>query len=139
MLGSQAVGYSANPMFPTSQLPYNIQSGITFNQPYSSQPLNYGAMGNLLAQQQFLATMANLQHLSNVNMQDADVAQIAGTKGSSPLPNVFQSNFLNQTPSSMINNSKKEETKAFDFISVSLGYALEFATWNPNFVLNFAF
>jgi hypothetical protein len=79
-------------------------------------------MGTLLAQQQLLATMANFQHLSNVNMRDDDVAQMVGPNGNSPLPDIFQPNFASQTPSSMINNSKKEDnTKAFDFISVSSG------------------
>ncbi|KAG4380778.1 hypothetical protein GLYMA_15G018300v4 [Glycine max] len=90
MLGTQAVGFN---------------------------PLNYGAMGNLLAQQQFLATMANFQHLNNVNKNDGSTAQNAGSNGKTPLPDIFQSKFSTQTPSSMISNSKKEETKAFDFIS----------------------
>ncbi|KAI4355607.1 hypothetical protein L6164_004364 [Bauhinia variegata] len=117
MLGSQTVGFNANPMFPTGHLPYNFQPGIMFNQPYSSQPLNYGAMGSLLVQQQFLATMANFQHLGHLSMQDTGVADIAGTNGRTPLPDVFQPNFTTQTPSSVGNSSKKEDTKAFDFIS----------------------
>ncbi|KAG5026014.1 hypothetical protein AAZX31_08G200300 [Glycine max] len=117
MLSSQPMGFNVNPMFPTGPMPYNMQPGFMLNQPYSSQPLNYSAMGTLLAQQQFLATMANFQHLSNVNMQDDGVAQMAGPNGRSPLPDIFQPNFQTQTPSSMINTSRKEETKAFDFIS----------------------
>ncbi|CAJ2663886.1 unnamed protein product [Trifolium pratense] len=126
MLGSQAqpVGFNGNPLFPTGHLPYNMQPGIMLNQPYPSQPLNYGAMGTLLAQQQLLATMANFQHLSNVNMRDDGVAQMVGPNGNSPLPDIFQPNFASQTPSSMINNSKKEDnTKAFDFISDHLSSA----------------
>ncbi|KAL1292970.1 hypothetical protein AAHE18_19G038200 [Arachis hypogaea] len=34
-----------------------------------------------------------------------------------PLPDIFQPNFSNQPPTSLMNNSKKEDTKAFDFIS----------------------
>ncbi|XP_028789459.1 protein MODIFIED TRANSPORT TO THE VACUOLE 1 [Neltuma alba] len=117
MLNSQAVGSNANPMFPTGHLPYNAQPGIMLNHMYPSQPLNYNAMGSLLAQQQFLATMANFQHLSNVSMQDAAVAQMAGTSGRMPMPDIFQPNFPTQTPTSMISSSKKEDTKAFDFIS----------------------
>ncbi|XP_054781272.1 protein MODIFIED TRANSPORT TO THE VACUOLE 1 [Prosopis cineraria] len=117
MLNSQAVGFNANPMFPTGHLPYNVQPGIMLSHTYPSQPLNYSAMGSLLAQQQFLATMANFQHLGNVSMQDAGVAQIAGTDGRMPMPDIFQSNFPTQTPTSMISSSKKEDTKAFDFIS----------------------
>lgn len=120
MLNPQAVGFNANPMFPTGNLPYNMQPGIMLNHMYPSQPLNYNAMGSLLAQQQFLATMANFQHLSNVSMQDASVAQIAGNSDRMPMPDIFQSNFPTQTPTStMISNTKKEDSKAFDFISVS--------------------
>lgn len=122
MLGSQPVGFNVNPVFPTGHLPY-MQPGIMLNQPYPSQPLNYGAMGTLLAQQQFLATMANFQHLSNVNMRDDAVSQMVGPNGNSPLPDIFQPSFAPQTPSSMINNPKKEDTKAFDFISDHLASA----------------
>ncbi|MED6118877.1 hypothetical protein PIB30_006666 [Stylosanthes scabra] len=117
MLGSQTAGFNVNPMFPTGQLPYGVQPGMMLNHPYASQPFNYGAMGTLLAQQQLLATMANFQHLNNANMQNASAAQMAGPNGSSPLPDIFQPNFSNQTPTSLMNNSKKEDTKAFDFIS----------------------
>ncbi|KAK7271932.1 hypothetical protein RJT34_28210 [Clitoria ternatea] len=117
MPGSQAVGSNVNPMFPSGHLPYTMRPGIILNQPYSSEPLNYGVMGNLLAQQQFLATMNNFQHLNNANKQDGSTAQIAGPNGRTPLPDIFQSNFSTQSPSSMIKSSKKEETKAFDFIS----------------------
>ncbi|RDY01569.1 VHS domain-containing protein [Mucuna pruriens] len=125
MLGSQAVGFNVNSMFPSGHLPYTMQPGIMLNQPYSSQPLNYGAMGNLLAQQQFLATMSNFQHLNNVNKHDDSTAQNAGPNGRTPIPDIFQSKFSTQTPSSMINSSKKEETKAFDFISDHLATAYD--------------
>ncbi|KAK4267422.1 hypothetical protein QN277_024205 [Acacia crassicarpa] len=120
ILGSQATGYNINPMLSTGHMPYGIQPGVMtnhMNQLYSTQPLNYGAVGNLFARQQFLATMANFQHINNVNMHDASVAQNGGAKGTTPLPDIFQSNFASQAPSSVINNTKKEENKAFDFIS----------------------
>ncbi|XP_028756190.1 protein MODIFIED TRANSPORT TO THE VACUOLE 1 [Neltuma alba] len=120
ILASQATGYNVNPMIPSGHMPYGIQTGLMtnhMNQLYSTQSHNYGAIGNLLAQQQFLATMVNFQHVNNVNMQGASVAQIGGAEGTKPLPDIFQSNFASQAPSSVINNSKKEENKAFDFIS----------------------
>ncbi|RYR40727.1 hypothetical protein Ahy_A09g046465 isoform A [Arachis hypogaea] len=117
MLGSQTAGFNVNPMFPTGQLPYGVQPGMMLNHPYASQPFNYGAMGTLLAQQQLFATMANFQHLNNANMQNASAAQMTGPNGSTPLPDIFQPNFSNQPPTSLMNNSKKEDTKAFDFIS----------------------
>lgn len=124
MLGSQSFGFNVNPMIPTSHIPYSIQPGAMLNPLYSSQSLNYGAMGSLLAQQQLLATMANFQHINNVNLQGASVAQTGGAKGATPLPDIFQPNFASQNPTSMINSSKKEETKAFDFISVSIGISI---------------
>ncbi|XP_028757291.1 protein MODIFIED TRANSPORT TO THE VACUOLE 1 [Neltuma alba] len=120
ILGSQANGYNVNPIIHSGHIPYGIQPGLMtnhMNQLYSTQSHNYGAIGNLLAQQQFLATMANFQHVNNVNMHGASVAQIGGAEGTKPLPDLFQSNFASQAPSSVIKNSKKEETKAFDFIS----------------------
>ncbi|KAJ4831725.1 hypothetical protein Tsubulata_038276 [Turnera subulata] len=121
MLGPQAMGMNATPMFPPGSMPYNIPPAMMFNPAIHSQPINYGAMGNLLAQQQFLATMSNLQQLSNLNAQNAAGRQAAGTIGggySSPLPDIFQPSFPNQAPTSMMNNTKKEDTRAFDFISV---------------------
>ncbi|KAL2982349.1 hypothetical protein AAZX31_13G336800 [Glycine max] len=125
MLGTQAVGFDVNSIFPSGHPPCTVQPGIMLNQSYSSQPLNYGAMGNLLAQQQLLATMANFQHLNNVNKNDGGTAQNAGSNGKTPLPDIFQSKFSTQAPSSMINSSKKEETKAFDFISDHLATACD--------------
>ncbi|XP_027926645.1 protein MODIFIED TRANSPORT TO THE VACUOLE 1 [Vigna unguiculata] len=122
MLGSQAVGFNVNSVFPSGHPSYAAQPGIMLNQPYSSQPLNY-AMGNLLAQQQFLATMTNFQHLNNVTRHDTSSARNDGSNERTPLPDIFQSKFATQTPSSMINSSKKEETKAFDFISDHLATA----------------
>ncbi|KAG2371113.1 VHS domain-containing protein [Vigna angularis] len=123
MLGSQAVGFNVNSVFPSGHPSYTAQPGIMLNQPYSSQPLNCGAMGNLLAQQQFLATVTNFQNLNIVNRHDASSAKNAGSNERTPLPDIFQSKFSAQTPSSMISSSKKEETKAFDFISDHLATA----------------
>lgn len=136
MLGSQAIGFNVNPMFPTGHLPYSVHPGVMMNQLCSSQPLNYGAMGNLLAQQQFLATMANFQQIDNANLQNASMAQIGGAKGTAPLPDIFQSNFASQNPNSIVNSSKKEETKAFDFISVSMGiFIIPFVGFNIRIVM----
>ncbi|KAK9266805.1 hypothetical protein L1049_025278 [Liquidambar formosana] len=126
ILGSQAAGINANATFPMGSMLYNMPPGFMYNQAFPSQPINYSAMGNLLAQQQFLATMANFQHLGNLSSQNAGGVHTAGTMEggfSSPLPDVFNPNFPTQTPTTMMNNSKKEETKAFDFISDHLAAA----------------
>ncbi|KAI8009878.1 Protein MODIFIED TRANSPORT TO THE VACUOLE 1 [Camellia lanceoleosa] len=65
--------------------------------------------------------MSNFQQVGNLQSQNTGVSHAAGTKGvySSPLPDIFNPNSLTRTPSSVMNSSKKEETKAFDFISCS--------------------
>lgn len=121
MFSSQTAVTNANAMFPFGAMPYNIPSGFIFNPTFSSQPMNYAAMGSLFAQQQLLAKMSDLQHLGDMNAQNAGVGHFSGTELNSPaLPDIFKSNFPAQTPSSLMNSSKKEETRAFDFISVSL-------------------
>ncbi|KAG7997752.1 hypothetical protein I3843_01G225700 [Carya illinoinensis] len=117
MFSSQMAMKNANSKFLPGAMSYNIPPGFMFNPAYSSQPINYAALGSLFAQQQLLAS---LQHFGNLNAQNAGISHVDGINGanySSPLPDVFQSNFATQTPSSMMNGSKKEETRAFDFIS----------------------
>ncbi|GMI82085.1 MODIFIED TRANSPORT TO THE VACUOLE1 [Hibiscus trionum] len=119
ILGSQATGMTTNPMFPLGTMPYVIPPGpgIMLNPAFSSQPMNYGAMGSFFAQQQLLATMSNLQHFGNLNAQNIGINHVSsGSDGGSPLPDIFQSNFPTQMTSSMMNSSKKEDTRAFDFI-----------------------
>ncbi|XWS20246.1 hypothetical protein CRYUN_Cryun31cG0083800 [Craigia yunnanensis] len=124
ILGSQATGMNANPVFPLGTMPYAIPPGIILNPAFSSQPMNYGAMGSFFAQQQLLATMSNLQHFGNLNAQNVSINHVSnGSNGGSSLPDIFQSNFPTQMPSSMMNSSKKEDTRAFDFISDHLAAA----------------
>jgi hypothetical protein len=121
MFSSPTAATNANAMFPFGAMPYNIPSGFMFNPAFSSQPMNYAAMGSLFAQQQLLAKMSELQPLGDMNGQNVGVGHFSGTDVaySSALPDIFKPNFTTQTPSSLMNSSKKEETRAFDFISVS--------------------
>ncbi|KAL8096466.1 protein MODIFIED TRANSPORT TO THE VACUOLE 1 [Apium graveolens] len=122
--GAQIAG--TNPMLPAGTMPYNMSPGIMFNPAIPSQPINYGAMGNLLAQQQFLAAMSNYQQLGNLHPQNSGYSQAVETQGggySSALPDVFNSTLPVQTSTSVMNGSKKEETRAFDFISDHLAAA----------------
>ncbi|XAR67693.1 hypothetical protein NMG60_11002564 [Bertholletia excelsa] len=117
VLGS---GMNVNSMFPLGSMAYNIPSGLMFNPAFLPQPMNYGMMGNFFTQQQLLATMSNFQQVGNLQPQTAGVSPASGTKGgaySSPLPDIFNPYIPTQAPSSMMSSSKKEETKAFDFIS----------------------
>ncbi|PSS17945.1 VHS domain-containing protein [Actinidia chinensis var. chinensis] len=126
ILGPQAVGLNANSMFPLDPMAYNIPPGLMLNPAFPSQAMNYSAMGSFFTHQQFLATMSNIQQLGHLQSQNAGVNHFAGTNGgayASPIPDIFNPNVPTQTPSSMMNNSKKEETKAFDFISDHLAAA----------------
>ncbi|XP_024980213.1 VHS domain-containing protein At3g16270-like isoform X2 [Cynara cardunculus var. scolymus] len=117
---SQAPGIAANPMFPMDPMTYNaLSSGLMLNPtPFASQTVNYGAMSSLLAQQQFLSAMSNLQQMGNLQSQNIGASNASGTQvaeHTSALPDIFNPSIATQTP--MMNNSKKEDTRAFDFIS----------------------
>ncbi|KAI3451670.1 hypothetical protein Pfo_008335 [Paulownia fortunei] len=122
-LASQAAGINATPMFPLGAMGYNFPSGLMFNPAFASQPMNYSAMGSLFAQQQFLATMSNFQQLGN--LQSNTSISAAGSNGgnSSPFPDIFNPGMATQPPTSLMKDSKREETKAFDFISDHLAAA----------------
>ncbi|GKV27142.1 hypothetical protein SLEP1_g36346 [Rubroshorea leprosula] len=62
--------------------------------------INYVALGNFFAQQPLLATMSNLQHFANLNAKNPGISNGSETNGgySSPLPDIFQSNFPNPAP-----------------------------------------
>jgi ribonuclease Z len=95
-------------------LQYNMSPQM-FGQSFSGQQLNYGAMEALLAQQQQLLQNfgnfnAGLGHLSFNSMNGANAAGI---------PDIFNSsNQPQHVP--VMSNSKKDETKAFDFVSVCI-------------------
>nr|XP_043609977.1 protein MODIFIED TRANSPORT TO THE VACUOLE 1 [Erigeron canadensis] len=114
MLQFQAPGITQNPMLPMDPNAYNaISSGMMFNpMAFASQPINYAAMSNFLAQQQFLSTMSNLQQAGNLQSQN-----IGTSSNSSAFPDIFNPVIGNQAPTSTMNGSKKDDTKAFDFIS----------------------
>ncbi|CAI9108854.1 OLC1v1008553C1 [Oldenlandia corymbosa var. corymbosa] len=122
MITPQAIGMNSNPMFSVGDTPYSLAPGFMLNPSFATQPVNYNAMASLLAQQQLLATMSNFQQLGNLQ---SNPGAVAGPNGSysSPLPDIFNPSLPNQTPPSMISTSKKEETKAFDFISDHLAAA----------------
>lgn len=115
---------NANTMLPMGSIPYSMPPGMLFNQFYPAAQVNYGAMSGFLAQQQFMAAMANLQSIGNLNPNNAGGGNVAGTLGvdASPLPDIFNSNMPAQT-STVTMNAPKEETKAFDFITDHLTQA----------------
>ena len=95
-----------------------LPSGMMFNPAFSSQPMGYAPTGNFFAQQNLVSAMSNYQQFGNPHLQSSGGS--AGNGGySSPLPDIFQPNLATQPSSSVMNSSKKEDTRAFDFISVS--------------------
>ncbi|KAM3348342.1 hypothetical protein ACQJBY_021935 [Aegilops geniculata] len=94
---------------------YNLSPQM-FGQSFAGQQLNYGAMEALLAQQQQL-----LQNLGNFNAGLGHPAFNSMSGGNaSGMPDIFNSS--NQPPHqvAVMSNSKKDETKAFDFVSVCI-------------------
>ncbi|KAH7657830.1 ENTH/VHS domain-containing protein [Dioscorea alata] len=113
-----------NPMMGSNAFPtlaqYSMPPNIMFNQVFPTNQMDYAAMGAYIAQQQLL-----FQNLGTLNPGFAHAAGNVneGSYGS-PLPDIFQlsSNPI-QMPAAMSASSKKEETKAFDFISDHLSAA----------------
>ncbi|XP_068655010.1 protein MODIFIED TRANSPORT TO THE VACUOLE 1-like [Aristolochia californica] len=117
-----------NPLFALGAMQYNIPSNVMFDPAFGSQTVNYNILGSFLAQQQLLTTMSNFQNLGNHSGQvHPGLSLSAGghLEGmSSPHPDIFnvtnnQAHSLTTTASSI----KKEDTKAFDFISEHLSAA----------------
>lgn len=107
---------NSNTSFPLGSYgQHNNSPNFVFN-PAAFSP-NYSAMNSVIAQQQLFAAMSNHQHLGHVT---AVPAANPGHEGSSfPLPDIFHYTYSSaQTASSMPTNMKREETRAFDFVSV---------------------
>lgn len=113
---SQAAEMNANPTFPF---------GFMYNPAFASEPMNYSAMGSHFSQQQFLATMPNFHQLGN--LQSITGINAPGPEGwnSSPFPDIFNPGIATQPPTSLMNGSKREDTKAFDFITDHMASAHE--------------
>ncbi|XP_076892645.1 protein MODIFIED TRANSPORT TO THE VACUOLE 1-like [Bidens hawaiensis] len=128
ILKSQA-SQGVNPMFPMNPMAYNaLPSGLMFNPAmFGSQQMIYGAMSSILAQQQFLASMNNLQQMGNLQVHNMGVNNASGSQvggyDSAALPDIFNPAVATQPPTSTMNSSKKEDTRAFDFISDHLAAA----------------
>ncbi|GER46524.1 VHS domain-containing protein [Striga asiatica] len=117
--GIASQGMNANPMFPVGAMAYNLPPGVMFNPAaFTSQPMNYSDMGTLFAQQQqFLTTLSNFQQLGSLQSNKSMNAGGSRVGNSSPLPDIFNPVIATEPPASLMNGSKKEDTRAFDFIS----------------------
>ncbi|PKA61272.1 VHS domain-containing protein [Apostasia shenzhenica] len=107
----------SNAYYPVATMQLNMQPNIMFSPAFTTQSINYGAMGAFIAQQQML--FQNFGNSSRGYSSSDGILKDAGY--TPPLPDIFQlsSNPI-QTHSTVISTSKKEETKAFDFISEHL-------------------
>ncbi|XP_077209956.1 protein MODIFIED TRANSPORT TO THE VACUOLE 1-like [Tasmannia lanceolata] len=117
-----------NPLFPLGPMQYNIPPNLMFNSALSSQPINYGAVGSLTAQQQLLATMSNFQQFGNFSAPgNGGLGHTAGNDMgggyASAFPDVYHLTNNHVQSLGTTNSTKKEETKAFDFISDHLSAA----------------
>ncbi|KAG6412413.1 hypothetical protein SASPL_125091 [Salvia splendens] len=108
---------NVNPIFPLGAQAYNIPSGFGVNPVFASLAMNYSAMGSHFAQQQFLAAMSNFHQLGN--LQSSTTINSPGPVGveAAPFPDIFNPGMATQPPTSLMNGSKREDAKAFDFIS----------------------
>ncbi|MCL7051880.1 hypothetical protein MKW94_006459 [Papaver nudicaule] len=128
MFGSQ-MNVNPNATFPLGTMPYNMPPNMMFNPAFASQQMNYGVMGSFLAQQQLLATMSNFQQPGSFNALggNGNLGHLPGNSQeggySSALPDIFNPALPAQNHGAILNNPKKEETKAFDFISDHLSAA----------------
>ncbi|KAL1569464.1 ribonuclease Z [Salvia divinorum] len=120
---SQAAGINAAPMFPMGAMGYNFPPGFMFNPALASHSMNNISMENLFAQPQFLAAMSNFQQLGHLQSSTGFSASGTDIGNSSAFPDVFNSTIAAQPPTSLMNDLKREDTRAFDFISDHLAAA----------------
>ncbi|RRT84750.1 hypothetical protein B296_00013408 [Ensete ventricosum] len=115
--GSMKSNQDFNSVYSQAPMQYGIPPNIMFNQGFVAQPMNYEAMSAFIAQQQFL-----LQNIGNLNSGFGQTAGNAmeGSYAAAPLPDIFQLSNNPVKSRASTTKSPKEETKAFDFISVMI-------------------
>jgi hypothetical protein len=107
-----------NSLYQQQQTPlqYSFPQHMMLNQSFPGQQLNYGAMGILLAQQQQL-----LQSFGNFNAGLGNSSFNSMNGGNtSVLPDIFNSSNQPQNHVAVMSSSKKDDNKAFDFVSVCI-------------------
>lgn len=106
-----------NSFYQQQQVPlqYSLPQHMMLNQPFPGHKLNYGAMGILLAQQQ----QQLLQNFGNFNAGVGNLPFNSMNSGNaSVLPDIFNSSNQPQNHVAVTSNSKKDDTRAFDFVTV---------------------
>lgn len=110
----------SNAYYPVASMQYGLPPNMMFNPTIAAQSMQYGAMGAFITQQQLL-----YQNFGNINSGYGSASGISTDGGySSSLPDIFQiSNIPVQSHSTARNASKRDDTKAFDFISEHMSAA----------------
>ncbi|XP_062230438.1 tRNase Z TRZ3, mitochondrial-like [Phragmites australis] len=109
-----------NSFYQQAPLQYSLPQHMLLNQSFPGQQLNYGAMGILLAQQQ----QQLLQNFGNFNTGLGHSSFNSVNSGNvSVLPDIFNSSNQPQNHVAVMSNPKKDDTKAFDFVSDHLAAA----------------
>lgn len=119
MLDREFASQAAAPMFPLGAMGYNLPPGLMSNPALASHAMNNIAMENIFVQPQFLAAW-NFQQLGHLQSSTGFSSGGSNVGNSSAFPDVFNSTVAAQPPTSLMNDLKREDSKAFDFISVSL-------------------
>ncbi|XP_062188934.1 tRNase Z TRZ3, mitochondrial-like [Phragmites australis] len=106
-----------NSFYQQTPSQYSVPQHMLFNQSFPGQQLNYDAMRILLAQQQQLL----LQNFGNFNAGLGHSSfNSMNSENASVLPDIFNSSNQPQNHVAVMSNSKKDDTKAFDFVSVCI-------------------
>jgi hypothetical protein len=102
---------------------YNMPSNMATHQMFPLQAMNFGPVGNSLAQQQLLAAMANLQRLRmGVGSETAGFFGTDSGMGNGLAPTFsdgfdFSGDPIPNRVSTTESSRKEEKTRAFDFIA----------------------
>ncbi|KAK1290363.1 VHS domain-containing protein [Acorus calamus] len=116
------VSVNHNAFFQVAPMQYSMPQNFMLNPAFASQPVNYAAMGNYIAQQQQM--LSTFHNLGNFNTGVGQGVNNAMNGQFSPIPDTLNvPNYSTPSPLTTSTSLKKEDTKAFDFISDHLSAA----------------
>ncbi|KAK1313859.1 VHS domain-containing protein [Acorus calamus] len=116
------VSVNHNAFFQVAPMQYSMPQNFMLNPAFASQPVNYAAMGNYIAQQQQM--LSTFHNLGNFNTGVGQGVNNAMNGQFSPIPDILNvPNYSTPSPLTTSTSLKKEDTKAFDFISDHLSAA----------------
>lgn len=119
---SQAMGANSAPLSSVGSV-YNMPQNMAMHQLFPLQTMNFGPIGNSLAQQQLLAAMANFQRLRmGMGSENAGIFGTDSGMGNGLAPTFsdgfdFSGDPIASRVSTTDSSRKEEKTRAFDFIA----------------------